>query len=161
MAIRAALFLAGTKKDVGSSPIARILTLHGRWSYEIYLFHMPILKLLYANNIYTFPVVRYGMGATFVLTLFTIFVISGAIAIWLLDPISRRIRRPSGPPLDLQPLSTRAPLEFEGFTELSIIPLQDAKQQCDIWRNIIDHLASDECSPSRRLPPMQAAAQRV
>jgi peptidoglycan/LPS O-acetylase OafA/YrhL len=110
MAIGGALFLAGTKKGIGSSPIARILTLPGRWSYEIYLFHMPILKLLYANNVYIFFVVRYGMGATFVLTLFTIFAISGAIAIWLLDPISRRIRRPSGSPLDLQHLSTRAPV---------------------------------------------------
>jgi peptidoglycan/LPS O-acetylase OafA/YrhL len=106
MALGGALFLAGSRGDVSSSPIARVLTLPGQWSYEIYLFHMPILKLLYANGIYAFFVVRCGIGATFILTFITIFAISGAIAVWLLAPFSSRIRGRSMPSPGVRPVST-------------------------------------------------------
>jgi hypothetical protein len=58
-----------------------------------------------------------------------------------------------GLPLTYSIFQREPPLEFEGFNEPPIIPLQDAKQHCDISRNIIDHVASDEGSPSQRLPP--------
>jgi peptidoglycan/LPS O-acetylase OafA/YrhL len=106
MALGGAVFLAGSRGDVSSSPIARFLTLPGQWSYEIYLFHMPILKLLYANGIFGLFVFRYGMGATFFLTFIAIFAISGAIGVWLLAPFSSRIRGRSMPPRDVRPAAT-------------------------------------------------------
>jgi peptidoglycan/LPS O-acetylase OafA/YrhL len=106
MALGGALFLAGSKGDVSSSPVAHVLTLPGQWSYEIYLFHMPMLKLLYASNVFIFFVVRFGTGATFILTFITIFAISGAIAVWLLAPFSSRIRGRSMPSPGVRPVST-------------------------------------------------------
>lgn len=106
MALGGALFLAGSGRDVSSSPVARFFTLPGQWSYEIYLFHMPILKLLYANGILGLFAARYGMGAAFILTFIAIFAISGGIGVWLLAPFSSRIRGRSMPPRDGRPAAT-------------------------------------------------------
>jgi peptidoglycan/LPS O-acetylase OafA/YrhL len=100
VAFGGALFLAGSVHDETRSTFARIMTLPGQWSYEIYLFHMATLKLLYVANLYAPVVARYGMNFTFFATFLVIIAVAGFISVWILGPLSLWIRGQSPPAHD-------------------------------------------------------------
>jgi peptidoglycan/LPS O-acetylase OafA/YrhL len=93
MAIGAALFIAGGT-GLSSPPtlVLRLLTLAGEWSYELYLFHNPLLIVIGASGL--LPIMRFHLGESSAsgLALAFVLVFSGGLSVFVFSPLSRHIR---------------------------------------------------------------------
>jgi peptidoglycan/LPS O-acetylase OafA/YrhL len=109
MAVGSALFIAGSVGlSAPASHIIRSLTLPGQWSYELYLFHFFILKVLSASGILLVFRGLVGSRATTPIALAIMLIICGSIFYFLLSPASQLIR------LKFQPLTIRRHRETLG-----------------------------------------------
>lgn len=96
-AVGGALFIAGSvgaRRQLTplSAKIAHVATLPGQWSYEIYLFHTAILLTLFNTGEIEYARQTIGSHWNLAIVLGVITAVSGVVSVYVLAPMSQRIR---------------------------------------------------------------------